>query len=128
MALVDQDSRSEAVAGFDRAGLPREPVAAWLDGDDLLTGDFRRDCEKFSRRWGMGADLLARLAAKPARSDAQAAAAVAIMEPDRAARAKFLDAHVETLYRRLTADFTKFKRVDELVGDTAGVVPGLVPN
>ena len=128
MALVDQHLRSEAVVGFDRAGLPRELVAAWLDSDDMLTADFRRDCEKFSRRWGMGAELLARLPAKPVRSDAQAAAVLAIMERDRVARAKFLDVHVETLYRRLTADFAKFKRVDDLVSDAAGAVPGLVPD
>src|SRR5262245_32091633 len=97
MALVDRHSKSEAVVGFDRAGLPRELVAAWLDTDDMLAADFRRDCEKFSRFWGMGAELLARLPAKPARSDAQAAAAATVMERDRAARAKFLDVHVETL-------------------------------
>jgi thioesterase DpgC len=128
MALVDRHSKSEAVVGFDRAGLPRELVAAWLDTDDMLTADFRRDCEKFSRFWGMGAELLARLPAKPARSDAQAAAAATVMERDRAARAKFLDVHVETLYRRLTADFAKFKRIDELVSDAARAVPGLVPD
>jgi thioesterase DpgC len=128
MALVDQHSRSKTLVGFDRAGLPRELVAAWLDSDDMLTADFRRDCEKFSRRWGMGAELLAQLPAKPARSDAQAATAVSIMERDRAARAKFLDVHVETLYRRLTADFAKFKRVDDVVSDAAAAVPGLVPD
>jgi thioesterase DpgC len=128
MALVDRHSRNEAAVGFDRAGLPRELVTAWLDSDDMLTGDFRHDCEKFSRRWGMGAELLAQLPAKPTRSDAQAAAAVTIMERDRAARAKFLDVHVETLYRRLSADFAKFKRVDDLVSDAAGAVPGLVPD
>ena len=128
MALVDRHSASDAIVGFDRAGLPRELVAAWLDSDDVLTADFHRDCEKFSRCWGMGADLLARLPAKLARSDAQAAAAATIMERDRAARAKFLDLHVETLYRRLTADFAKFKRVEDLVSDAAGAVPGLVPD
>jgi thioesterase DpgC len=128
MALVDRHSRHEAAVGFDRAGLPRELVNAWLDSDDMLTGDFRHDCEKFSRRWGMGAELLAQLPAKPTRSDAQAAAAVTIMERDRAARAKFLDVHLETLYRRLSADFAKFKRVDDLVSDAAGAVPGLVPD
>src|SRR5262249_24049537 len=128
MALADQHSRGEAVVGFDRDGLPHERVAAWLDTDERLTGDFRRDCETFSRRWAMGADLLEQLPAKPARSDAQAAAAVAIMERDRAARAKFLDVHVETLYRRLTADFASFKRIDDLVSDASGAVPGLVPD
>jgi thioesterase DpgC len=126
MALVDQHSNS--TAAFERADLPRELVAAWLDGDDVLTGDFRRDCEKLSRRWGRGAELLARLPAKPARSDGQALAAPTIMERDRVARAKFLDVHAETLYRRLTANFTKFKRVDDLVRDAAAAVPGLVPD
>jgi enoyl-CoA hydratase/carnithine racemase len=128
MALIDRNPKSEAFVVFDRAGLPRDLVTAWLAGDDALTADFRTDCEKLSPRWGMGAELLTRLPAKPARSDAQAAAAAAIMERDRAAREKFLDAHVEPLYRRLTADFTKFKRVEDLVEDAAAAVPGLVPD
>jgi thioesterase DpgC len=128
MALIDQNSASEAFVIFDRAGLPRDLVAAWLESDDALTADFRRDYEKLSRRWSMGAELLARLPIKPARSDAQQAAAVAVMERDRAARANFLGAYVETVYRRLTADLAKFKRVEDLVNDAATAVPGLVPD
>jgi (3,5-dihydroxyphenyl)acetyl-CoA 1,2-dioxygenase len=128
MALIDQNSRSERFVVFDRASLPRELVAAWLDNDDAPSGDFGTDCERFARRWARGAELLARLSAKRDRSDAQAAAAAAIMERDRTAREAFLGAHVEALYRRLTADFTKFKRVDALVDDAAAAVPGLVPD
>ena len=128
MALIDQNPRSEAFVIFDRAGLPRDLVAGWLDSDDALAADFRRDCEKFSQRWSMGAELLARLPIKPARSDAQQAAVVAVMERDRAARAKFLAAYAETVYRRLTADLTKFKRLEDLVNDAATAVPGLVPD
>ncbi len=117
-----------AGAALDQAGLPDELLAAWLASDDTLSADFRRDCESFSRRWEIGAELLARLPAKPARSQAHIAAAAAIFARDRAARAKFLDAHVETLYRRLTADFTKFKRVEDWVGDAALAIPGLVPD
>jgi (3,5-dihydroxyphenyl)acetyl-CoA 1,2-dioxygenase len=128
MALIDQNPRSEAFVIFDRAGLPRDLVAGWLDSDDALAAEFRRNCEKFSRRWSMGAELLARLPIKPARSDAQQAAVVAVMERDRAARAKFLAAYAETVYRRLTADLTKFKRLEDLVNDAATAVPGLVPD
>jgi (3,5-dihydroxyphenyl)acetyl-CoA 1,2-dioxygenase len=128
MVLVEQSSRSEKFVVFDRAGLPRELVAAWLDSDDAPGAEFGRDCDKFSRRWAMGAQLLARLPVKPERSDAQAAAAVAIMARDRAAREAFLGAHVEAVYRRLTADFTRFKRVEELVDDVTAAVPGLVPD
>jgi enoyl-CoA hydratase/carnithine racemase len=128
MVLVEQSSRSEKFVVFDRAGLPRELVAAWLDSDDAPSAEFGGDCDKFSRLWTMGAQLLARLPVKPERSDAQAAAAVAIMARDRAAREAFLGAHVEAVYRRLTADFTRFKRVEELVDDVTAAVPGLVPD
>jgi len=128
MVLVEQSSRSEKFLVFDRVGLPRELVAAWLDRDDVPSAEFGGDCDKFSRRWTMGAQLLARLPVKPERSDAQAAAAVAIMTRDRAAREAFLGAHVEAVYRRLTADFTRFKRVEELVDDVTAAVPGLVPD
>jgi (3,5-dihydroxyphenyl)acetyl-CoA 1,2-dioxygenase len=128
MALVDRNTRSEAFVVFDRAGLPRELVAPWLDWDETLSRDFSADAEKFSQRWNKGAALLAGLPGKPARSQAQAAAAAAIMERDRTARAEFLDLHVEAIYRRLTADFAKFKRVESLVSDAAAAVPGLVPD
>jgi (3,5-dihydroxyphenyl)acetyl-CoA 1,2-dioxygenase len=125
MAVVEDTSRTSA---FERAGLPREDVAVWLDGDDAISGDFRRDAENLSRRWRVGAELLARLPQKPARSQSETAAAAAILERDRAARENFLATHVETVYRRLTGDFTKFRRIEHLVRDAAGVVPGLVPS
>ncbi len=128
MTLVDRNTHSEAFVVFDRASLPREAVAHWLDDDATLSGDFAADAEKFSQRWNKGAELLAGLPAKPKRSPAQGAAAAAIMERDRAARTTFLDAHVAAIYRRLTADFTKFKRVESLVSDAAALVPGLVPD
>jgi thioesterase DpgC len=128
MALVDRNPDSEAFVVFDRAGLPRELVARWRDCDDTLSHDFQTDADKFSQRWKMGDELLAGLPGKPARSQAHMAAAAAIVERDRAARAAFLDAHIETVYRRLTADFTKFKRVETLVSDAAAAVPGLVPD
>jgi thioesterase DpgC len=113
---------------FDRAGLPRDGIAAWHAGDDAVTGDYRRDAEDFSRQWRIGAELLAKLPEKPARSAAQAAAATAILQRDRNAREKFLRAHAETIYRHLTRDFTKFVRVEHLVRDAAVLLPGLVPD
>ncbi|WP_423956637.1 hypothetical protein, partial [Bradyrhizobium sp.] len=89
-------------ADFDRAGLSHEDMAAWLACDGAVTGNFRRDAESFSRQWRIGAVLIAQLPAKPARSEAQAAAASAIAARDRAVREYFLRAHVDALYRRLT--------------------------
>jgi thioesterase DpgC len=68
------------------------------------------------------------LPGKPQRSPVEATAAAAIVERDRAAREKFLGAHVHALYRLLTGDFAKFVRVERLVRDAAAVVPGLVPD
>jgi (3,5-dihydroxyphenyl)acetyl-CoA 1,2-dioxygenase len=124
MTVADPSSKDV----FDRAGLPRETVLAWQDCAGTPTGDFRRDAENFSRQWRIGAELVGRLPAKPARSDAQAAAAAAIMRRDRTARDQFLGAHVEAVYGRLTDNLAKFVRVENLVRDAAAVVPGLVPD
>ncbi len=113
---------------YDHAGLPSDAVAPWLACDGAVVGDLRRDTENLLRQWQIGAELIARLPAKPARSDAQAAAAAAIVARDRAARQNFLSAHVEALYRRLTNDFAKFVRVEKLVRDAARLMPGLVPD
>jgi (3,5-dihydroxyphenyl)acetyl-CoA 1,2-dioxygenase len=128
MALLEQSSRDAVSTVLIRAGLPRDAVAAWLEDDHPLTGDYRRDSEQASQRWRTGADLLALLPPKQARSKEQAAAAAVILELERASRRGFLDRHGETLYRRLTDNFSKFKRVDELVRDAAVAVPGLVPD
>src|SRR5438045_5015276 len=105
MALADQYARNDAPADVsaivERAGLPRERAAAWLGCDEALGADFQRDSEKLSARWRIGAELLAHLPPKPARSEAQAAGAAAIIERDRAARAAFLDVHTDALYRKL---------------------------
>jgi thioesterase DpgC len=123
MALAEKNSPMD----LQDAGLPREDVAAWLASDGALDGDHRRAAETFSRQWQLGGALLDRLPAKPMRSPVQTAAAAAIVERDRAAREKFLGAHAHALYRRLTDDFAKFVRVEQLVRDAAVAVPGLVP-
>src|SRR4051812_33455591 len=45
----------------------------------------------------------------------------------RAARKTYLATHAATLYRRLTQDYTRFLRVDELAYAAADLVPGLAP-
>jgi thioesterase DpgC len=132
MALADRyarnDNSADVSAIVERAGLPGERAAAWLGCNDAVSADFQRDSEKLSARWRIGAELLAYLPPKPGRSEAQAAGAAAIIERDRAARAAFLDVHTDALYRKLTGNLAKFKRVEELVRDAAAAVPGLLPD
>ena len=91
------------------------------------TGDFAGDCARYSRFWESSAALLERLPAKPARNAEQAEAAGRVKQAAREARARFLFAHVETVYDRLTQNRSRFVRVEHLVYDAASLVPGLVP-
>ncbi|HYU69436.1 MAG TPA: enoyl-CoA hydratase/isomerase family protein [Burkholderiales bacterium] len=91
------------------------------------TGDFAGDCARYSRFWESSAARLARLPAKPARNADEAQAAEQIKREARAARSRFLAAHAETVYDRLTQKRSRFIRVEQLVYDAATLVPGLVP-
>ncbi len=91
------------------------------------TGDFAGDCARYSRFWESSAARLARLPAKPARNADEAQAAEQIKQTARDARARFLSAHVEGAYDRLTQKRSRFIRVEELVYDAASLVPGLAP-
>ena len=91
------------------------------------TGDFAGDCARYSRFWESSAALLARLPAKPSRNAEQAQAAEQIKQAARDARGRFLSAHAEGLYDRLTQNRSRFIRVEQLVYDAAPFVPGLTP-
>ena len=71
-----------------------------------ISGDYRRDVQSFGQFW-------------------QKAPAA---EAARAARERFLAAHVEAVYRALTNDLRSFVRVERLVLEAARAVPGLVPS
>ena len=91
------------------------------------SGDFAVDCTLFSEFWKAGAALLARLPARPMRDAAETQAAERIQREAREARSRFLAAHVESVYDRLTQSCSRFVRVEQLVYDAASLVPGLVP-
>ncbi|MBI3196118.1 MAG: enoyl-CoA hydratase/isomerase family protein [Rhodospirillales bacterium] len=83
------------------------PVAA--------NGDFAADAAAFSAYWQKARVQLDR---QPTETLKHAA---------REARFLFLRTHARTLYDRLTDGRRKFVRIDRLVYDAAGIVPGLVP-
>ncbi len=124
---MEASERAELSALLARAGLPAEGIQPWLDGHPRLAGEFARDAASCSRFWQMSAALLALLPPKPARHDAERAAATSILRLDREAREAFLAAHAETVYRKLTNDLRNFVRVERLVYDAAKLVPGLTP-
>jgi thioesterase DpgC len=108
------------------AGLAAED-AAGLAAAPETSGDYHRDSDAFQRFWGRCAELVDRLPRKPRRGAAEAAAVEHILGRGRAARERFLAAHVGPVYRALTNDRASFVRVEQLVYDAARLVPGLTP-
>lgn len=92
------------------------------------TGRFADDAAAFGAYWQSAEASLAQLPAKPKRNAAEARAAAAILDAARDARVAFLEAHAETLYRRLTGELSRYVRLEELIFDAAALVPGLVPS
>jgi len=125
-APVTQKSIQESES-LQRAGIANDAVAAWHAVVPRDTGDFGGDCARYSRFWESSAALLARLPAKPARDEQQTAAAERIKQVAREARTRFLRAHVEAVYDRLTHNRSRFVRVEQLIYDAAALVPGLTP-
>ena len=90
-------------------------------------GDFAADVAAFSSYWREQASRLTRLPAKPKRNAAEFDTAEAIKQAAREARFTFLRTHARTIYDRLTDGRRKFVRLEQLVYDSADLVPGLVP-
>lgn len=107
-----------ARADAERLSSPRPEPA----GD--LEGDWRRLEVWLAAR----AEALARLPAKPGRSEAEQAAAAALLEGDRSAREAFLGRHTGAVYDRLTRERTRLLRMHALAYSAAEGFPGLVPS
>jgi (3,5-dihydroxyphenyl)acetyl-CoA 1,2-dioxygenase len=112
---------------LEYAGLPHRGVVLWLNAKPQFRDKFKRDAAAGTRFWRAGTNLLAKLPKKPLRTPEQQLAADIILLQCRDARERFLAAHAEGVYRKLTNRLEKFLRVDELVDEAAKLVPGLAP-
>ena len=90
-------------------------------------GDFEFDGPRFTAYWRHLAGKLAQLPPKPQRDDKTYAEAEALKQAARDARFAFLRRYAISIYDRLTANRTKFVRIERLVYDAADLVPGLAP-
>jgi thioesterase DpgC len=109
------------------AGLGGDAVASWVAAQAQQTTEFETDRALYSRYFLQCDDLLQRLPPKPQRNDAEATAATAVLASAREHRERFLAAHAESLYDRLTRHRSLFLRLDALVMEAASAVPGLTP-
>jgi thioesterase DpgC len=102
-------------------------VAAWREARPDLEGDLGADGEAASAFLLRGADLLARLPERPARSEAEQRAATEVMAALDEVRDRFLRRHTRALYAELTGNGTRAVRAEDLVYRAADRVPGLTP-
>lgn len=108
------------------ANLARDTASA--TDAPVPTGRFEADAAAFSAYWRSAADKIERLPAKPKRDAGAQRHAASILEAARGARVAFLEAHIETVYRKLTGDLGRYVRLEQLVFEAAALVPGLVPS
>jgi thioesterase DpgC len=118
----------DATQCLTAAGLGAGEVGDWQQEEPGETTDFSGDREKFSSYWGKTTRLLGQLPRKAKRNDREGRAAAVLEERARAARARFLRAHVDAVYDALTVQRSRFVRVEELVTRAAALVSGLVPS
>src|SRR2546423_5917994 len=109
------------------AGIGDGEIAAWIAAERSGTADYDGDCARYSQFWGRSDDLVSRLPPKPARSAAETAAAEAIFALVREHRERFLTAHGEAVYERLTHARTRFMRLEDLVFAAAAAGARLTP-
>ncbi len=113
LALAAGLSRADA----ERIAAPAPAPSRDLDADwALLRGHL-----------AARADVLRRLPPRPARSDAEQAAATALLEEGQTARDAFLGRHAAAVYDRLTDSQRRHVRLHDLVYAAAVEFPGLVP-
>jgi len=118
---------TEAAAAMRAAGLPEQAAHEWARALPAAPGDYETDVPSFGAFWSRSAALLRSLLPKPRRSDAEQAAAEALLSVTRASRESFLAAHVDEVYGRLTDRCSMFRRIDDLAYAAAKLIPGLVP-
>lgn len=109
------------------AGLPANVVDEWIENTPASTGDQEEDIVRYAAFWARAQQLLKHLPAKPRRNEAETAAAGTVISAARSSRDRFLAAHRDWIYDRLTKNRTAFVRVEDLVYDAAAAFPGLVP-
>ena len=120
--------QSRPDAGTLRAvGISEAAVRDWAEAEPDAATDLTSDRRRFAAFWTQSKRLVSALPRKPLRSPEQAAAAHAILAAVRSSRERFLGAHAEAVYDKLTGDCSRFLRLEELVLAAAAAFPGLTP-
>jgi len=112
---------------LEQAGLSPTEIADWEESRPVGSDDFAAAARGSSGYLTRGERLLARLPARPDRTDAEAEAAARVKGALDAERIRFLRDHAEDVYVALTDDLRLAIRDEDLVYAAAERFPGLVP-
>ncbi|TAK45144.1 MAG: enoyl-CoA hydratase/isomerase family protein, partial [Betaproteobacteria bacterium] len=112
---------------MERHMLPPGEIEHWAGTAPEVAGELAAARIAHGEFWQRGHALLQRLPPRSRRSAVEAAAAAAILGAARAARVRFLRRHAPAVYDALTAQRSRFLRLDELCRSAAAAYPGLVP-
>jgi (3,5-dihydroxyphenyl)acetyl-CoA 1,2-dioxygenase len=118
----------EELSSLVAAGLPEASVSSWNAVQPQVTDDFGRDLDRYVSYWEQTNRLLSALPAKSSRSNVERPAAQTLLSAGRESRERFLGAYTRQLYDSLTAQRSRFVRVERLVAAAADAFPGLVPS
>src|SRR5215470_1884664 len=110
------------------AGLAGSEVAVWRQATPDRTTDFTSDRRTYFGFCHSSSRLMAQLAPRMHRNEAERVAARMIRDISRAARVRFMRTHADAVYDLLTQNRSRFERVQNLVLAAADAVPGLVPS
>jgi len=118
---------STEISVLEKAGFAASDAGAWLAALPELGNGFDADSRACSKFWSLSEQLRAKLPRRAARGRYDKAAGELIHRRERSLRDHFLSIHAEELYGRLTARGSRLLRVEELMPETARLVPGLTP-
>ena len=117
------------------AALPRNEATRWLDeleSTELAPSPqpplLERDAAAVAPIFAKGRDLCARLPLKSKRSQAEREAGESLVELMAGLCRRFCRVHREAMYRKLTADYSRFLRCDALVWQAGELWPGVIPS
>jgi thioesterase DpgC len=113
---------------LEQAGLSPTEIADWEQSRPAGGADFAAAAQASTEYLTRGERLLARLPARPDRTEAEADAAGRLKTALDAERIRFLRDHAEDVYVALTDDLRLAIRDEDLVYAAAERFPGLVPS
>jgi len=113
---------------LEKAGFAASDAKTWLGAFPALGSGFDDDSRACSGFWMLSEQLRSKLPPRAARRADDQLAGELMHRRERDLRERFLSAHAEELYARLTANRSTMLRIEHLMTETAVLVPGLTPS